>query len=231
MALIKRENIKELRAAGIDTVPRLFRHRVKNWSDNVVMRDKKLGLWQEITWADYGKNARRVALALLEMGLEKGDRVAVISENCPEWLYCDQGAMAAAGVTVGIYTTDSAKQVEYIINNCGARFYFAEDEEQLDKILEVRENTPTLEKIIVFDMKGLRDFSDPMVISFDEFLEIGRQVDEKSPELCDKQVESCNAEELAILVYTSGTTGPPKGAMLSHQNILDGMFLLTSRSP
>ncbi len=231
MALIQRESLEQLRSEGINTVPRLFRHRINKWQDNVVMRDKVLGLWQEITWGEYGSKARWVAAALLEMGLKTGDRVAVISENCPEWLYCDQGTMAACGVTVGIYTTDSAKQVEYVINNCEAKFYIAENEEQLDKILEVRDRTPSLEKIIVFDMDGLRDFKDPMVMSFDDLLEIGRQADKKNPDLYDQHVEMSKAEDLAILVYTSGTTGPPKGAMLSHQNILDAIFVLFEIEP
>ncbi len=111
MAIIERERLHELREIGIDTIPRLFRHRVKVWADNVVMREKDLGLWQEITWAEYGQKARYVAAALLDLGLQNGDRVAIISENCPEWLFSDQGIMAAGGVTVGIYTTDSAKQV------------------------------------------------------------------------------------------------------------------------
>jgi len=200
MAIIEREKLHELRNAGIDTIPRLFRHRVKVWADNVVMREKDLGLWQEITWAEYGQKARYVAAALLELGLQNGDRVAIISENCPEWLYSDQGILAAGGVTVGIYTTDSAKQVEYVVDNCGAKFYLAEDEEQLDKILEVRERVPSLEKIIVFDMKGLRDFKDDMVISFDDLLEMGQKADEKDPGLYDKHVDSCKAEELAILI-------------------------------
>lgn len=231
MAVIKRERLKELRAAGIDTIPRLFRHRVKVWADDVVMREKDLGLWQEITWAEYGQKARCVMAALLEMGLEKGDRVAIISEDCPEWLYADQGSLAAGGVPVGIYTTDSAKQVEYVINNSGSRFYFAEDEEQLDKILEVRDNTPSLEKVVVFDMKGLRDFSDPMVISFDELLEAGQKADEAHPEWYDTHVDQIKADELAILIYTSGTTGPPKGAMLSHENILEAMYILFDMEP
>jgi len=231
MAIIEREKLHELRNAGIDTIPRLFRHRVKVWADNVVMREKDLGLWQEITWAEYGQKARYVAAALLELGLQNGDRVAIISENCPEWLYSDQGILAAGGVTVGIYTTDSAKQVEYVVDNCGAKFYLAEDEEQLDKILEVRERVPSLEKIIVFDMKGLRDFKDDMVISFDDLLEMGQKADEKDPGLYDKHVDSCKAEELAILIYTSGTTGPPKGAMLSHFNIMEAVFVLFEVEP
>ncbi|MBU2646111.1 AMP-binding protein [bacterium] len=231
MALIKRESLEELRSAGIDTIPRLFRHRVKVWKKNVVMRDKDMGLWQEITWGEYGKNARHVALALLELGLDRGDRVAIISENCPEWLYTDQGVMAAGGISVGIYTTDSAKQVEYVITNSQAKFYFAEDEEQLDKILEVRGNTPSLKNVIVFDMKGLRDFNDPMVISFDELLEIGRKAEEKNPARYDQHVEQSKPEDLAILIYTSGTTGPPKGAMISHFNIMEAIFVLFEVEP
>ncbi len=231
MAIIKHESLKELRAKGIDTIPKLFRYRVENWNDNVVMRTKELGLWKEINWDEYGECVRYISMALLELGLEKGDRVTITSENCPEWLFCDQGTLAATGVTVGIYPTDSAKQVEYIINNCGAKFYFAEDEEQLDKILEVRDNTPTVKKIIVFDMKGLRNYCDEMVLSFDDFLEIGRKAYNINPDLIEKTLIPSQAEDLAILVYTSGTTGPPKGAMLSHQNILDSMFLLHEIEP
>jgi len=231
MAIIEHESLSELIEKGIDTVPRLFQYRTKVWKDHIAMRDKVLGLWKEFTWGDYGKKVKQVGMALLEMGLKKGNTAAILSENCPEWLFSDEGILAAGGVTVGVYATDSASQIEYIVNNCGAKFFFAEDEEQLDKILEVRDKTPSVEKIIVYDMKGLRDFKDPMVMSFDDLLERGEEARTKQSEALKVAIADSKPEDLAILVYTSGTTGPPKGAMLSHHNILDGIFKLFELEP
>jgi long-chain acyl-CoA synthetase len=231
MAIIEQESLAEVRSKGIDTIPRLFQHRTKVWKDHVAMRDKVLGVWKEFTWGDYGEQVEQVALGLLELGMKKEDTAAILSENCPEWLFCDEGILAAGGVTVGVYATDSASQIEYIANNCGARFFFVEDEEQLDKILEVREKTPAVEKIIVYDMKGLRDFDDPMVMSFDDLLELGEKSRSKQSEAMKSAIADSDPEELAILVYTSGTTGPPKGAMLSHRNIMDGIFKLFELEP
>ena len=231
MAIIERESLAVIKEKGIDTIPRLFEYRTKIWRDHVAMRDKVLGLWKEFTWGDYGDKVEQVALALLDMGIKKGDTAAILSENCPEWLYCDEGILAAGGVTVGIYATDSASQIEYIANNCGAKFFFVEDEEQLDKILEVREKTPSVHKIIVFDMKGLRDFKDPMVMSFDELLEQGAGARGKQSGALKTAIDDAKPDDLAILVYTSGTTGPPKGAMLSHKNIMEMMFKLPELEP
>jgi len=195
------------------------------------MREKDFGIWKDITWSAYGENAKYVALGLISLGMEKGDRVAIISENNPQWLYSDMGILAAGGVTVGIYTTDSPKQVEYIVGHSGAKFYIAEDEEQLDKILEVREDLPSLEKIIVIDMEGLRHFKDPMVMSFDELLDSGKILDHQEPALFEKRLLEPRPEDLAILIYTSGTTGPPKGAMISHRNILSVMEMQNKVNP
>jgi long-chain acyl-CoA synthetase len=146
--------------------------------------------------------------------------VSIIADNCPEWLFTDMGVLSVGGVANGIYTTDSAKQVEYIVNDSGTRFFFAENEEQLDKILEVRSRCPALVKIFVFDTEGLHNFRDDQVMPFAALLELGAAYERAHPGAWDRLVELAKPDDLAIQVYTSGTTGPPKGAMLSHANIL-----------
>ena len=205
---------------GQDTLPKLFRHVVKERGDRVAMREKSLGIWRSITWREYGEKVRQVALGLVALGLRPGDVVSIIADNRPEWLYTDLGTISAGGVTNGIYTTDSPKQVEYIVNDSGTRFFFAENEEQLDKILEVRSRCPQLVKIVVYDMDGLHGFRDDQVLSFEALLALGARYDPEHPGAFDSLVEIARPRDLAVLVYTSGTTGPPKGAMLSHRNIL-----------
>jgi long-chain acyl-CoA synthetase len=205
---------------GQDTLPKLFRHVVRERGDRVAMREKDLGIWRSITWRQYGERAKHVGLGLVALGLRPRDVVSIVADNCPEWLYTDLGVMSVGGVTNGIYTTDSARQVEYIVNDSGTRFFFAENEEQLDKILEVRAQCPGIVKIFVYDMTGLHAFSDEQVMPFDALLELGARYDREHPGAFDPMVEIARPDDLAILVYTSGTTGPPKGAMLSHRNIL-----------
>ena len=205
---------------GQDTLPRLFRQVVRERGERVAMREKHLGIWRAITWREYGERVRHVALGLVALGLRPRDVVSIVADNRPEWLYTDMGTLCAGGITNGIYITDSPGQVEFIVDDSGTRFFFAENEEQLDKILEVRARCPQLAKIIVYDMDGLHAFQDEQVLSFAELLERGARYDREHPGAFDPLVEIARPEDLAILVYTSGTTGPPKGAMLSHRNIL-----------
>jgi len=201
------------------TVPKMFLDRVAAHPEKVAMRYKHLGIWRDITWSEYLERVRYVALGMVALGIHPGDRVAVIGENRPEWLFADLGTMSAGAVTVGIYTTNSAAQCEYVVSHSGAKVYIAEDEEQLDKALVFRKNTPELRKIVVVDTKGLRDFSDPMVMTFDELSDLGRDMHQQDPQRYESMVRATKPENMALIIYTSGTTGPPKGAMLSHDNV------------
>ena len=204
----------------INTIPRLFWDSVKSRGERVAMREKDLGIWQEISWSHYGEKAKLTGLALHALGLEKGNVVSIASEGNPEWLYTDMGTIGAGGISSGVYTTDSAAQVKYLVNDSATKFYFAENEEQLDKILEVRGECPSLKQIIVFDMEGLNDFHDDQVLSYEEFLKIGEKTNQENPNLWESLVNNLSPNDIAILVYTSGTTGPSKGAMINHTNLL-----------
>ncbi|HEU5339015.1 MAG TPA: AMP-binding protein [Sulfuricaulis sp.] len=205
---------------GCDSIPKLFWHRVAQHPEKVAMREKDFGIWNEYSWAHWGEQARLVGMGLMALGLERGDRCSIAAEICREWLFADLGIICAGGITNGVYPTDSPAQVEYLINDSGSRFYFAEDEEQLDKVLAVRERTPSLEKIIIFDMDGLRALDDPQCISFDELLDIGRRHLQAHPHRWQREIDAARPADVMMLTYTSGTTGPPKGAMISNGNVL-----------
>ena len=212
--------MEEKENVALDTVPKIFWNAVNTRKNKTAMREKDLGIWQSISWKEYGEKAKYIGLALNSLGLDKGDVVSIASEGIPEWLFTDLGVICVGGISSGVYTTDSSSQVEYLVNDSKTSFYFAENEEQLDKILEVRDNCPSLKKIIIYDLEGLHDFSDPQVISFSELVKLGETIDKNHPDLFESLMAKVSPEDIAILVYTSGTTGPSKGAMISNNNIV-----------
>jgi long-chain acyl-CoA synthetase len=185
--------------------------------NDVALRKKVLGRWKEYTWRHYADRAARVGLGLLELGVEAGQTVSIQSENRPSWLIADLGIQGIGAVTVGIYPTSPAAEVHYLMEHSESVVLIAEDEEQLDKVLDVRDKLPNLRHIVVIDTRGVRQLDDPMIMTFAELEKLGehRSLDEWT-----QRVEAVEPTSTAIIVYTSGTTGPPKGAMLSHRNLL-----------
>lgn len=203
-----------------DTIPHNFFSRVQAMPEATAMRQKKFGLWHDITWGQYGNKVRQVGCGLLSLGVEPGQCVSIIGENIPEWLFTDLGTQSIGCITVGIYTTNSPEECQYILEHSQSRVFIVENEEQLDKALTIRQDLPELEHIVVIDTEGLRHFSDPMVISWDEFLDRGRDHDRDQPAAFEQAFNALNPDDTALLIYTSGTTGPPKGAMLSQANVV-----------
>jgi len=202
-----------------ETVPKLFRKTVEKYGGRAALRCKELGVWRDISWREYYDGVRRIALALVSLGFTKGDRVAIIGDNCWQWVMIDMAVMCAGGVSVGVYATNSWDQCEYVVNHSEAKFYFVENEEQLDKWLQFRERAESLVKVVVWDLKGLRGFSDPMVMTFDEIIEKGKAEDDARPGLMERLMDEVEPRDMGLFIYTSGTTGRPKGAMLSHANL------------
>ncbi len=209
-----------MRAIEHGSVARMFWHGVSTRGAQVILRQKELGIWRAVTWDELGRAAREVGMGLIALGFQPGEVGSILSNTNREWLYADLGILGAGGVSNGIYPTDSPAQAEYLLADSGSVVVFAEDEEQLDKILEARERLPRLRRIIVSDMEGLRDFDDAQVVSLEALRALGADFDDKHEGVWDKRLASRQAEDLAILVYTSGTTGKPKGAMISHKNVL-----------
>ena len=214
-----------------ETVPRVFKDMVSKHGDRVALRKKEYGLWHDISWNEYYQQACHVGSALLSMGLKKGDGVSIIGDNCPEWVIIDMGIQCSGGVVTGVYSTNAWEQVEYVIQNSESKFFFVENEEQLDKWLNFRENTPNLKKIIVWDLEGLRDFKDPMVMNYEAFLEMGRRVTKEGTKDFETRMDEVEPDDLSMLIYTSGTTGPPKGAMLTHKNLIWMGRAITTENP
>lgn len=209
---------------GCDTVVKLWAKRCRELGSKTAHREKELGVWQSYSWTDYFNGGRNVGLGLRAMGLERGQAVQILSEDRREWLYVDLGVAAVGGIPSGVYTTDAASQLAYLVNDSGAPFLFVENDEQLDKFLEVRDQMPGLKKVIVFDRDGLATFDDPMVMFWDDLIALGEAEAKANPKKFETELEAVKPEDPRMLIYTSGTTGPPKGAILTHRNSMYQMF-------
>lgn len=207
-------------ATSHETLAQTIRRRAAEHPARVAMREKDLGLWQEITWATYWEQAVLVGHGLLSLGVQPGDRVAVHSENRPEWLFCDIGINAVRAATVGLYPTNPSPEVRHVLHDSESSVLFAEDQEQVDKALDIGDAVPDLRTIVYLDPRGINEkYDDPRLMSWDDFLDRGRAHAAEHPGAVEELTDTAVPEDLATLVYTSGTTGPPKGAMLTTGNV------------
>ncbi len=205
--------------AAATTFPELFFTQVSRKKNEIALRHKEYGIWKRISWSEYGDQVREVVAGLVALGLQPGDKVAILGDNRPEWLFCHLAVMTAGGVTCGIYPTSAPDQIAYVVGHSESKILFVENEEQVDKILQILDDI-AVDQVVVWDPKGLWGFSHERVIYFGEFLERGRNKLREHPNCVDERMSAITPDDVAMIIYTSGTTGRPKGAMISHRNIL-----------
>lgn len=207
-------------ALGANSIPGLLRLIASEEPETVGLREKEFGIWQETTYAGYWQLVKEAGMALWTLGVRPGDKVAIQSENRVAWVVSDIAAQSIQGISVGLYATNPSAEVEYLLGHSEAKVLIAEDQEQVDKALAVKDQLPNLAKIIYVEPRGVRTYDDPILMSWEVFLGMGRAALDESPRLIDELVDGIEPNDVGTLVYTSGTTGPPKGAMLSHNNMV-----------
>ncbi len=208
------------RTSDVRTLATRVRERARTMPRRVAMREKELGIWREVTWESYWDTVQTVGHALIALGVQPGDRVAIHSENRREWLYTDVATIAVRAVTVGLYPTNPAVEVGYLLSHSGAKVLVAEDQEQVDKALAVLDQCPDLERVVYIDPRGIRNrYEHPKLLSWEQLLDLGARHRAEHPGAVPERMATATPDDIATLVYTSGTTGPPKGAMLSVSNV------------
>ncbi len=208
----------------LSTLEQTLAGRVAVWAkktpERIAIREKDRGLWREFTWQDYFRYTAAVGLQLKDLSIGSGDCIAILSDNCPEWLYADLGAQGIGARSVGIYQTNPAPDVAYILEHSQSKVLFCEDQEQVDKAIEVADETPTVQHIVLFDPRGTRHYTDPRILHWDTWIQEGLDKLEANPQAYLDELLARDPSEASMVVYTSGTTGPPKGALISSRNVL-----------
>jgi long-chain acyl-CoA synthetase len=212
-----------LTAQELDTLPKLLWANYRENPSLVAMRKKDLGIWNPLTWEDCYHSVKNFALGLHLLGFGPGERLSIVGDNDPQWYFAELAAQALGGAAVGLYIDVIPSEVQYIVDHSDSTFAVAKDQEQCDKLLEVLEKLPKLKKIIYWDPKGMRSYgSIPQIISFEEVVDLGRRHEREHPGLFEEMLSVGKGRDTAVLCYTSGTTGLPKGALISHDFLIKG---------
>jgi long-chain acyl-CoA synthetase len=214
-----------------DTLPKLLIYNAQKYGHrHIAISEKDYGIWQSYSWADYLKEVKEFALGLASLGFTRGDKLAIIGDNRPQLYWALVAAQALGGIPVPLYQDSIAEELRYVVDHSDSTVVVAEDQEQVDKILEMKEKLPKVKWVIYDDPRGLRNYKLPFLLSFVKVQEMGRELEKKDPGLFEREVERGMGDEVAIIPYTSGTTALPKGVVLTHHNlILSGLnFLKTN---
>jgi len=214
---------RPVRVDGCDTVVKLFAARCADLGNRTAHREKDYGIWQSYSWADYWTHAKWIGLGLVALGLKRGEVVSILSEDRREWAYGDMGIQCVGGIASGVYTTDSPGQLEYLLADSDSRFLFVEDDEHLDKFLEIADQAKQVTKVIILENEGLHDLDNERCIFIRDLYKLGQDFDAQNPGYFEAEIAKTQPEDTGLLIYTSGTTGRPKGAMLTQENIIAAM--------
>lgn len=215
----RRQTITEL-PPDRDTLPKAFLSSVGKYRDRIAMRKKRYGIWQEYTWGECYQHVHNFCLGLVSLGLQRGDKVAIIGENDPEFYWAEIAIHSAGGISTAIFTDANLQELGYVATNSDAVFLIAHDQEQCDKALELREQLPNIKKVVYWEERGLWNYNDPWLMSFEAVEKLGEAYGKAHPGLFEEMVKQGKGEDIAIFSYTSGTTSLPKAAMIRHRNLI-----------
>ncbi len=214
-----------------ETIPQIIKSNCANWGANNAMSMKMFGIWRRYSWQEYYSYVKYFSLGMISLGLKRGDVACIIGDNEPQWFWAEFAVQAAGGIATGIYVDSVPSEVKYIAEHSDAKFAVVNDQEQTDKFLEIKPGLPLLEKIIYWDPKGLRNYEDPLLVSFNEVVERGKKYEKTHPGLFEANVDSGRGDDTAFIYYTSGTTGLPKGAIITHHALITTARGFVNRYP